>query len=146
MDCTPFNFCDNDGCGLNNCDDCVDADSGYSVKYCGDCMESFCAICLLKSHIKYGEDDYCSDCNERATSQLESCNESFQHWVKELEERYGTNHVSRSHVVEDFSDALQARELLRQRCNAVRNKLSFRQKQFERFDCKYKRYESDLTL
>ena len=146
MDCTPFNFCDNDGCGLNNCDDCVDADLGYSVKYCGECGESYCGDCLMKNHIEYGEDDYCSGCNERATLQLESCNERFEYWVKELEERYGSKYVPPLSTDREFSDALQARELLRQRCNEVGNKLSFKQKQFERFDSKCKRYESDLTL
>ena len=145
MDCKKFNFCDHPTCRKDNCVDCEN-EGPDCVKRCLDCEETYCAEHRMKDHIKYGEDEsYCSDCNERATSQLESCNESFEHWVKELEERYGIKNVSQSPVVEDFSDALQARELLRQRCNAVGNKLSFKQKQWERFDSKYKHYESDLT-
>jgi len=95
--------------------------------------------------VKYGEDEYCSDCSGRAVSQLSDYNDSFEKWVNELEKKYGRESARRPLSEETFAEAMQRRESLRQRCHAVGAKLSFKQKMFEKFEQKLQGYESDLV-
>ena len=141
MDCKRYNFCDHPKCHQNNCVDC-DSEGPDSVVNCLECGGTYCGEHLLKDHLKYGGDWYCPRCSNRAIAYLSYCNESFEKWVNQLEERYGIKHVSQSPVVEDLADAVNERKQLRQRCKAVGNILSFKQKNFERFDNVYRMYQS----
>ena len=99
----------------------------------------------MKMMVKHGEDVYCSECCNRATSQLSDCNDSFEEWVNDLEEKYGRESVQQPSAEETFAAAMQRRESLRQRCHAVGRKLSFKQKMFEKYDWHLNTYESDLV-
>lgn len=73
---------------------------------------------------------------------LSGYNKEFEAWVVKMEEKYSGNNISSLSSTDDISVALKDREQLRERCNAVGNKLSFKQKQFEHFDGLLKEFES----
>ena len=60
-----------------------------------------------------------------------------------MENKYsGGAHNSRmSGTAGTFSDLLKARDMLRQRCNAIGDSLPMKQKEFERFDYRVKEYD-----
>ena len=142
VDCVPFNHCDYPGCYASNCADCEDEDPGC-VKYC--CGNRLCGDHLMHKYIKYGAHSSCSECNERAASQLSYWNDSFERWIHSLEEKYGKEPAQQPSAEERFAAAMQKRESLRQRCNAVGRKLSFKQKMFEKYEQKLNSYESVLV-
>ena len=146
LECRDHEWCDHLGCGFSNCGQCAGNDSGsdpFLVKYCPLCQVSFCGNHLLDAHTKRGEDDFCSHCNERAAAQLLECNLAFEGWIHKMENKYcGGAHNSRmSATAGTFSDLLKARDILRQRCNAIGDRLPMKQKEFERFDDMVKEYD-----
>ena len=144
MDCVSYNFCQYRGCHADNCEDC--AEHHFSVKCCFECDAIYCGEHMLKMVVKHGEDEYCSECSDRAASQLSDCNDGFENWVNELEGKYGGDLTHHPLAIENtFAAAMQKRESLRQRCHAVGIKLSFKQKMFEKFEQKLQGYECDLV-
>ena len=146
LECRDHEWCDHLGCGTSNCAECVanESEEDYCLaKYCPVCKTSFCSYHILDEHIKCGEDDFCSNCNERAASQLLQENNKFETWIHKMENKYsGGAHNSRmSASTGTFSDLLKARDVLRQRCNAIGDKLPLKQKQFEQFDDLVKGYD-----
>ncbi len=88
----------------------------------------------MLEHLERGADCFCPSCNERAKLHLSEINTRFEEWVTKMEGKYGISHPKQRSSNEDFSDALKEREKLKQRIQAVGDKLSFKQKQFENFD------------
>ena len=99
----------------------------------------------MKVMVKRGTDYCCIDCIEIAASQLSQCNDNFERWVHSLEEKYGKEAVQQPSAEEWFAAAMQKRESLRQRCHAVGSKISFKQKQFEKYNKKLNSFESALV-
>ena len=143
--CLPFMSCQYPGCTESNCGNCGTHPGNRIVQMCADCDSSYCPAHLMLAHVKYGVGPFCSDCNEKAASQLVVFNEGFGRWVTILEKRYAEVGRSQS-ASSDFPGALRAREQLRQRCHAVGDKLPLKQKQYERFDHWLKKYELPLEL
>lgn len=144
MDCVPYEFCEHAGCTLSNCSDCSD-ESHEVVKFCRCCEVAFCGEHLLKEVVRH-PDYYCSDCKSRAALILSESNRCFGKWVLKLEGKYSAKgRDCRTSAGEDFSQAMEAREELRQRCHAVGNNLLLKQKQFERFDILFQQFESTLA-
>ncbi len=139
--CVAYNVCQEKSCYTSNCDDCDHYED--SVKYCLRCENSYCAEHLMMEHIKGRTDEFCSDCNERATTKLNECNSEFDVWVKDMEEKYCGGGAKNQAVFKsvDFSGAMKERERLRLRCHHVGNKLPMKQKQFERYDHWVNRYD-----
>ena len=144
-DCVPYVFCDYRGCLNHNCAECEDEDP-LCAKFCRICDTIYCGDHVMMNHINYGAERYCLSCNEIAATQLSSRNKCFEEWVVELEKKYGGTSSQWPLAEGSFASAMQRRESLRQRCDAVGIKLSFKQKMFEKFDQKLQRYESDLVL
>ena len=147
LECRDHEWCDHLGCGTSNCAECVanESEEDYCLaKYCPVCKTSFCSYHILDEHIKCGEDDFCSNCNERAASQLLQENNKFETWIHKMENKYcGGAHNSRmSATTGTFSDLLKARDMLRQRCNAIGDRLPMKQKEFEQFDNRVKEYDA----
>ena len=84
--------------------------------------------------VKRGTDYCCIDCIEIAASQLSQCNDNFERWVHSLEEKYGKEAVQQPSAEERFAAV-----------NAVGSKISFKQKQFEKYNKKLNSFESALV-
>lgn len=131
---------------MHNCDECG-TEYPDCAKYCFVCEEIYCSGHLVKMHVKSGgscNDSYCSDCNKRAAAKLSELNKQFEEWVTRMEGKYGGVNVSPIFSTDDIFVAMKEREMLRERCSAVGAKLSFKQKQFERYDSTRDRYESHV--
>ena len=149
MSCVRHLWCDAEKCYGFNCEDCADDhedEEYYSwVKYCDQCEKSFCATHLAVEHIQRGEDSFCSHCNERAAEELLRSNKKFEGWLQGMENKYSggrTGNMLLSDTSGSFSQHAHEREMLRKRYLAIRNLLSFKQRQFERFDWLAKQYDT----
>lgn len=140
MGCVDFHWCDVSNCYNSNCAECSDEHHGC-VKPCQNCETKYCGEDLLKRFINDSE-EFCSDCESRAALNLSGFNAHFRFWVEELEEKYSVKGRDYwSQTGDNFSQAMEAREELHQRCNAVGMMLLPKQKQFERFDSRLASYE-----
>lgn len=131
--CVRSNFCAVPNCELENCAECDD-ENHYNVKYCGECGIAFCGFDLIFQVNAY-PDEYCTDCKSRAALNLTDENKDFGKSVLDLEDKYSVKGPDCwSSAGDNFSQALDARKELLQRCRSVGLLLSTKQKQFERFD------------
>lgn len=100
----------------------------------------------MVKHIRFGADAFCSDCNARAASRLAWRNTQFEGWVVDVESRYGVDGKRLLCTSESFSDHLKERDILRQRCAAVRGKLPPKQIAYEKFEEKVRGFEEPLGV
>ena len=148
MSCVRHLWCDSEEkCYIFNCEECADdnEDDEYCswVKCCDQCENSFCALHLAVEHIQRGEDSFCSNCNERAAAELLRNNKKFEGWLQGMEEKYGvTNNMWLSDTPGRFSQHAHEREMLRRRYHGIRDLLTLKQRQFERFDCCAEQYDT----
>ena len=93
--------------------------------------------------MKRGEDEFCSNCNERAASELLECNLAFEKWIQKMENKYcgGKHALALVATRGTFSVQMEKREQLRERCNAIGDRLPMKQKEFEQFDNRVKEYD-----
>ena len=142
IDCMPHYDCQYPNCYTSTCEDCAREDGMCAAEDCSNNGERYCGEHLMVKHIRLGADAFCLNCNARAASALKWRNRSFEEWVVELESRYGVEDKCLRCESESFSDLLEQRQRLRQRCAALGDKLPFKQKQFEEFDERVREYES----
>ena len=90
--CVPYYFCRHPDCNDSNCGGCATEAPDECVKYCYDCGSRYCGEHLMLEHLKLGQEDFCSECNQRAKSNLSEINKTFEGWVAKMEENYGFNH------------------------------------------------------
>lgn len=149
--CVKHVCCDHPGCSCITCSECADHESGHPghvhlVISCNVCNRNQCLGHLLGEFVKRGEDEFCSNCNERAAWMLSYYNQHFEEWLNIMENKYnGKTHKS---VVlgttSTFSERMKEREVLCQRCNAIGDKLPLKQKQLEHYDYWVKNFEEPL--
>lgn len=140
VQCVDFDWCDDPKCYNANCAECSE-EHHSSVKPCHDCETTYCGKDLLRRVINDTE-EFCSDCESRASLNLNDYNKRFGLWVQELEDKYSVKgRDCWSQAGNDFSQAIEAKEELRDRFNAVEMMLLPKQKQFERFDSRLASYE-----
>ena len=91
-----------------------------------------------------GEDEFCSICNERAAVELSERNLAFEKWIQNMENKYsGCKHaLGLIATTGTFSEQMENRKQLRERCNAIGDRLPMKQKEFESYDYKVKHYDS----
>jgi len=95
--------------------------------------------------MKRGEDEFCSNCNERAVSELLECNLAFEKWIQKMENKYsgGKHALALVATRGTFSEQMEKRQKLRERCNAIGDRLPMKQKEFEHFDYMVEYYDSE---
>ena len=145
-DCNEHLWCQHPDCYSFNCTECADNESDsnrFLVKHCSDCGGNHCARHLLAQHMEEGEDEFCSNCNERAASALLESNLAFEKWIQGMENKYsgGKHALGLIATTGTFSEQMEKRKQLRERCNAVGERLPLKQKEFEGYDYKVKYYE-----
>lgn len=140
-DCVKHISCEHRGCSCITCAECADHESGadghiHLVINCNVCAKKACLRHLLDDFVEHGEDEYCSDCNERAAWMLSCYNQRFEEWLNIMENKYNgeTYKGVMMGATLTFSERMREREKLRQRCNAIGDKLPFKQKEIERYD------------